>query len=342
MAVALSQDLARALRLRAQRLLLPPDPAAGAAQVVQELCGVQAQELPAAILAVRPRSRGLLAADVEHARVQERSVVRTWGQRGTLHLLATADLGWLLSLLGPVFVAAGRRRRAQLGLDEDIYKRAIRLIRDALAKQGPLARAELFEQLATHGIRLEGQARPHLLGRAALEGQICFGPDQGAEPTYVLLSDWLSQKHDAHPRSEDAAYMELTRRYLQAYGPATPQDQAAWSGLPLGQTRAAWRQIADQLMEVEVDGALAWMLKTHAAWLDEPPAPDPVVYLLPRCRPSTPNASTPVAGSCIRQCWSMAVRWGHGRASARRSVWISSWSRSKSLRRRCLRESRRR
>src|SRR5437588_1340809 len=134
MAVSLSDDHVRFLRLRAQRLALPPsDRITSVAHVVKELCGIQAQEVAAAALAVRVRSVGLVAANVEHARVQERSVVRTWGPRGTLHLLATGDLGWLLPLFGPIFVAGDRRRREELGLDEDTCTRGIRIMRNVLA-----------------------------------------------------------------------------------------------------------------------------------------------------------------------------------------------------------------
>ncbi len=283
MAISLSHDQVRFLRLRAQRLTpQQPDTVTSVPHVVKELCGIQAQDATAAALAVRVRSAKLVAADVEHARVQERAVVRTWGQRGTLHLLATEDLGWLLPLLGPVFIAGSQRRRAELGLDEDTCVRGVRALRDVLANQGPLTRDELTEQLALHGIRLVGQARPYLMQRAALEGIICLGPVRGAEPTYVLLSDWVDQEHRGHPLSEVAAHAELTRRYLKAYGPATPQDQAAWSGMPMSKTRAAWQHIADQLTEVEVAGSPAWMLKTCAAWLDEPPVHTPTVRLLPR------------------------------------------------------------
>src|SRR5262245_13030692 len=120
--ISLSDDAVRGLRLRAQQLTSRlPD----AAQVVKAACGIQAQEVLAAALSIRVRSVGLVAADIERARVQERSVVRTWGQRGTFHLLATEDLPWLLPLLGPIFIAASRRRRMELGLDEDTYTRCI-------------------------------------------------------------------------------------------------------------------------------------------------------------------------------------------------------------------------
>jgi len=279
MTISLSNDSVRLLRLHAQRLIPQRrDAVPGVAHLVKELCGIQAQDARAASLALRIRSTGLVADAVERARVQERTIIRTWGQRGTLHLLATEDLSWLLPLFGPVFIAGSRRRRVELGLDEETCARGIRIIRDVLAKQGPLTRAELVEQLAVHSIRVEGQARPHLLSRAALEGVICLGPDRGTEPTYVLLSDWVEQ---GHALSQEAALAELASRYLNAYGPATPEDMAAWSGMPISRIRVAWRHIEDQLMEVEIGGSAAWMLKMCATRLDELPIAAPVVCLLP-------------------------------------------------------------
>lgn len=283
MTISLSDDQVRLLRLRSQRLLSQPgDEVRSVAQTVKEMCGIQAQEESSAALAIRVRTTDLVAADVEQARINERLVVRTWGSRGTLHLLATEDLGWLLPFLGPVFIAGDRRRRTELGLDEDTCIRAIRLLRDILASQGPLTRTKIVEQLGIHGIHLEGQARPHLLSRAALEGVICFGPNHGSEPTYVLLSDWLAQKDIRSSLSEEAAHAELTRRYLHAYAPATPEDAAAWSGLSLSKTRAAWQSLADELLEVSIAGIPAWMLKTQAPWLDELSPSAPIVRLLPR------------------------------------------------------------
>jgi len=239
---------------------------------------VQAQDASAATLAVRVRSAGLTAADVEHARLGTRSVVRTWCMRGTLHLVATEDLGWLLTLLGPVFVEASRSRLTQLKLDEDTCAKGIRIIRNALAKQGPLIRHELARQLAPRGINTVGQAPIHLIGQAALQGIVCLGPDRGAKPTYVLIENWIGRQRAMSP---DAARAELAHRYLNAYGPAGPHDLAAWSGLTIREARTAWKFIVDQLIEVEVAGRPAWMLKTQAAWLDEPPARHPIVRLLP-------------------------------------------------------------
>ena len=281
MPITLTAEQVRFLRQYAQHLI-PDQPGAytGVAQVVKESCGIQAQDARAAALAIRVRSTGLVASDVEQSRIHDRSIVRTWGPRGTLHLLATEDLGWLLSLLGPIFIAGNRPRRVELGLDNETSARGAQMIRNILAAHGPLTRDELVEQLAPLGLRLEGQARPHLIAYAALQGILCLGPDSGAKPTYVLLDDWLGRA-GLSSLSREAACEELARRYLSAYGPASPADMAAWSGLPMSDVRVAWTRVAASLLEVEVAGQPAWMLKSHLARLDILSSHPHVVRLLP-------------------------------------------------------------
>jgi hypothetical protein len=249
---------------------------------VSDLCGIQAQDPFAATLAVWVRSRGLVAADVERARVHERSIVRTWGMRGTLHLLATKDLGWLWPLFGPTFVAKSRRRYAELGLNEEMCRRATHAMRGLLANQGAMTRAELAQNLSARGIPTAGQAAYHLVRRAALEGAICFGPDRDGEPTYVLLEDWV---HTSGDMARDAARAELARRYLEAYGQAGAEDLAAWSGLSIREARAGLGGISDELIQVEMGGAPSWMLQSRTAWLDAPRQDRIAVRLLPSFDP---------------------------------------------------------
>ncbi len=118
-------------RLRRNRL--SSEQARMAAEVIVALCGVQAQDLPAARLAVRARSTGLTDAGVEAARLGDRSFVRTWAMRGTLHLVASEDLEWLRRLLSAGSIKASTRRSVQLGLDEATYRRAMDLMDGALA-----------------------------------------------------------------------------------------------------------------------------------------------------------------------------------------------------------------
>lgn len=279
MARSLSDDQVRRLRLRAQRLHpQQARSAANVAQVLKDICGVQAQDAAAAALSVRTRSVGLTAAGVDRARLEERSLLRTWCMRGTLHLLAAEDIGWLLPLFGPVFARANRRRRAQLGLDDDASETGVHVIRDALARRGPLTRAEIAKTLTRHSIPAQGQATIHLIYLAVLQGIVCQGPDRYGKPGYVLLKDWVEVARALPP---DKARAELARRYLLAYGPAEPDDLAAWSGLPIGEMHAAWQSIAGELIEVTVAGRSAWLLKSRSAWLSKPAARSPIVRLLP-------------------------------------------------------------
>jgi hypothetical protein len=189
------------------------------------------------------------------------------------------DLGWLLGLLGPVFIAGGRPRNLQLGLDEDTMARGIRILRDALSNQGPLTVKEIASLLGKARLPYEGQAPIHLVGRAALEGILCVGPDRGSRPTYVLLEDWLGRERKVNLESARA---ELARRYLEAYAPAGPQDLAAWSGLPVSQARSAWVEIEKQTVEIQAAGRPAWILKKQTSWLDELAAGHPIARLVPR------------------------------------------------------------
>ncbi len=275
----LSIEQIRLLRLRAQRL--HPEVTrviSGVAQLVRELGGLQAQEIQSARLAVRARSINLVVDDVKQAREDERSIVLTWCMRGTMHLVSTDDLSWLLPFFGPIFIRKSKRRYAQLGLDQETRMYATRAIRDVLSKRGPLIRAELAEALAAKGIPVAGQAIAHLVRYAALEGVICFGPERDGELTYVLLEDWVQLEGQLGPEQRQA---ELARRYLQAYGPATPNDFANWSGISVSQAQAGFKAISNDLLEVEVANSSAWMLKRYSTWLDEPSG-DHIVRLLPR------------------------------------------------------------
>ena len=265
----------RGLRLRAQRLDQPP--AASVAEVVRAVGGVQAQAPLAAALSVRPRCQRVTAAQVEGARVEARSIVRTWLMRGTLHLVASDDLPWLLPLFGPLFSAGNRRRRLELGLDDATTERGVAALRNVLSDAGPLTRDQIVERLAERGIELVGQARPHLIAYAAQQGAVCCGPDRGGEPTYALLKDWLG--YQPHP-APATMLPELVRRYLAAFGPARPEDMAAWSGLSIREVRAAWTGVAAEMLEVAVEDQPLWLLTRDAARLDMVDSPPLPVRLL--------------------------------------------------------------
>ncbi|MEV4410375.1 winged helix DNA-binding domain-containing protein [Catellatospora sp. NPDC049609] len=223
-----------------------------AAAVVERVFAVQAQDATAAELGVRARSRGLTAEDVRRAYEDDRSILRGWFMRGTLHTIPGSDARWVLRLLGPRVIAATASRYRQLGLDDDLRERADRHLARALSAHGPLTRAELAEHLAKLGVDPAGQAPYHLIRHATLSGLACHGPRRAGETTYVLLDDWLPERGGEQPSPQDAA-AELARRYLRAYAPAGVADFATWSGLPVTAARRAWAQQAG--LRVRPDGS---------------------------------------------------------------------------------------
>lgn len=216
---------------------------ASAEAVVRRVFALQAQNVAAADLGIRVRGRDITATAVRSAYEDQRSIVRGWYLRGTLHTVPSDDAPWVLRLLAPRILAATGRRYRQLGLTDDLRRRADHLLRRVLTAHGPLTRAELTEHLTALGIASDGQASFHVIRHAALNGILCFGPRRAGEATYVLLDDWLpgGQRSSWDP---DAALAELARRYLAAHAPAAVEDFAAWSGLPVTWARTAWKMLA--------------------------------------------------------------------------------------------------
>ena len=231
---------AEVLRIRQWRQLLHRPGWASPQDVVQRLVGVQAQDLEAARLAIVVRSSHSTPVHVETARVDERSIVRTWAMRATLHLVAASDLSWLRPLLTPRIVEITARRSRELGLDEKTYTAALESMRRALQTGPPLSRHELASRLESEGIDPSGQRMPYLLLRASIEGLICEGPLLAGKPAYVLVSEWL-ERAPSEDLDREEALLRLATRYLAGYGPASPADFSAWSGFPLREARAAFQ-----------------------------------------------------------------------------------------------------
>lgn len=229
--------------------MLLPSTAAKTAYEVVDRAIIQAQDARAARLGIRARSKGLTEADVERERLQERSFVRAWAMRGTIHLIASGDYPWIRELVAPPQIRGSQRRMAQEGLSPGQAERARPIVRKMLAG-GPVKRVEIREQLVRKGIKPKGrQAIVHLLNWMTYEGEIVTGPYIDGKETMVLLSDWLHRR----PRAPGDPAAELARRYLIGYGPATLEDFRWWSSLPAARARAGWAAIGDELVD-EGDG----------------------------------------------------------------------------------------
>ena len=173
-----------ATRLTSQLLAGPP--ARSVEAVVDRLLAIQAQDARGFRLSVRARSAGVAAPDVDRALTVDRSVVVTWLNRGTLHLVRADDYWWLQSLTTPQIAAGNRRRLGQEGVSDKQAVRAVDIIGDAVTEDGPLTREQLRTRLDTAGIPTAGQALVHLLFAATLRGLVVRGPMVDGHHAFVV------------------------------------------------------------------------------------------------------------------------------------------------------------
>lgn len=234
-------------RLAAQLLVGPP--AGGVVQVVDRLLAVQAQDLRAARLAVRARTRGLTAADVDRE-LGNRTLVVAWLNRGTLHLVQSKDYWWLQPLTTPQLATGNAKRLEQEGVSPHQADRGVAAIEAALAADGPMTRTQLREIVAAADVPVAGQALVHLLFLSAIRGLTVRGPVIGREQGFVLVRDWLGDPPAATDRDTAlSALSQLARRFLAGHGPADDRDLARWAGITLGDARRGLRAAGSDLEE---------------------------------------------------------------------------------------------
>lgn len=251
-------------RLTAQ--MLAGAPARGPVAVAERLLAIQAQDGRGARLAVRARTTGLSAADVDRALTEDRSLLITWLNRGTLHMVRREDYPWLQALTAPRLQTANATRLAQEGVSADAADRGVVVIERALAGEGPLDRDRLRDRVAAAGVRTRGQAFVHLLGLASIRGLVIRGPMVAGKHAFVLVRDWLGEPA---PVDRDLALAELARRYLAGHSPASDDDLARWAGLPLRDAREGLGSIAPELHQ-RADGLVELKRRPEAAALPPP------------------------------------------------------------------------
>ena len=256
--------------------LVKPAPRTRLVEVVRDVGGIHAQVMSAAELALSARVRGSTQEHVSSALGEERSLVKTWTLRGTLHLHPADELGlWLAA------------RRAVVGdwyFANEVRPKEAKQILAALsgALDGRcLTRDELVEAVTPH---VSGWAREHIgsgwgtvLGPAALNGTLVHGPPRGTRVTFVRPDQWFGMQQEWEPQ---AALAEVLRRYLTAFGPATHKDFAQWvagSHFKTKDAKALLDSIAGELIEVDVEGRQAWLLAGDA----KRPVPSEGVRLIP-------------------------------------------------------------
>ncbi|WP_423224640.1 winged helix DNA-binding domain-containing protein [Candidatus Amarolinea aalborgensis] len=246
---------------------------AEAGDVVAWLGALQAQDYGGTLWAIGLRMAGATERRIEQA-IAERTIVRTWPMRGTLHFVAANDVRWMLALLAPREIAGSAGRSRQLELDEATFARSQEVFAKVLQGGKQLTRAEMLQALEQAGIATTGQRGYHLLVHSAQDGLICFGSRRGKQHTFALLDDWIPP---AQPLARDEALTELTRRYFSGHGPATAQDLMRWAGLTAAEVKRGLEAVGKELIQETIAGRVYWMPSSTPA----PSRDTQSAYLLP-------------------------------------------------------------
>jgi hypothetical protein len=282
----LSTTWARVLGRRVRRQHLDTTTDEGIVAVARRLNGVHAQVMSSAEVAIGLRAGGIMPEDVRRALVEERSLVKTWAARGTLHLLPADDL--------PLWVGALSVRTRQFSpawlryhhLTEDDLLAVLDTMPRALDGR-VLTREEVSAEIARltrrpHLRRALAESWGGIFKPAAYRGLVCFGPNRGRNVTFVAPRQWVGHWEDVDP---DTALAEILRRYLDVYGPATRDEFARWLALDPRPARALFERQAPELVEVDVEGRPAWTTPGAAAELAGGEDQAEVVRLLPAFDP---------------------------------------------------------
>jgi hypothetical protein len=246
-------------------------PAKAMLEVAGRIAGLHAQVLSSAELTLATRVEDLEPDAVRHALWSERSLVKTWAMRGTLHLLPAAEF--------PLWQAARSTHRPweagawQRGFGVTLAE--LERLNDAVAQALDgrlLTREELADRVGelTGSKRLGDKLRESwgaLLKPAAALGLVCFAPGKGQQVRFTRPDTWLGGWTDHDP---DQAMDEVTRRFLAASGPVTREDFARWWGMPSPARGARLLQrLGGEVARVEVEGAAAYALAADLPGLAE-------------------------------------------------------------------------
>lgn len=243
------------------------------ADVVAWMGAIQAQDFPMSKWAVGVRLSGSTEKSVVAA-LDSGEILRTHVLRPTWHLVAAADIYWMLELTAPQIMTHSVSRHRDLGLSPDVISKSETVILKALQGGTHLTREELVGELKQAQISTNENRSSHLLAQAELDRLICSGASINGKPTYALLEERVPKP--SLPGRDEALSM-LASRYFSSHGPATLNDFTWWSGLKISDARRGFEMIKSGLNSENVDGQTYWFAGPPA----HPESPSASVVLLP-------------------------------------------------------------
>ena len=267
----ISKDQITYFRLKRSGLI---DPFTTPEQCANELVGMQAQIHTAGGLALWSRTSGLDFREFEKKLYESRSLVKLWGQRGTLHVYASTD--WPLVVVcrgtGPTW---SERSIARKGGDVDGFHNIVGKVRALAEQEGIVSRSRLRELDIEWDIGVDVDLLSSwggIFAQLVMEGTLCHIRPKGGEGRFAHRSYWLPDLEWSPPSAEQAN-VELTRRYLHAFGPATAPYYAYWRGIPMRKAREFITALGGEVVGVRCGGDELLILRKDLVTLMETPPP---------------------------------------------------------------------
>jgi hypothetical protein len=249
---------------------------------VRAMVAVQAQYAASIPFAIHARCPSAPRTWTDRALTRDRSVVKTWCLRGTLHALAAEDLALMVGSFGERYHLSVERVILRMcDMDPVAWHRVEQDVLHALAG-GPLDRTALHAAVprlrdvpwAGWGEDVKG---------LAYQGDLLMVGSKGSRPVFARRDTWLPDLH-FRPHTRIKSLEELLVRYLRAFAPASLSDFAHWTGLPAATVRDTATWAAGLLVPVAVEGRGSPLLAlAEDADVLQKPLPDvPAVTLLPK------------------------------------------------------------
>ncbi|HEU0292851.1 MAG TPA: crosslink repair DNA glycosylase YcaQ family protein [Anaerolineales bacterium] len=210
--------------------------------------GLQDSMPRAALLSIHARMAG-----TEPASWEDPSLVQVWGPRFSAYVVATRDLA--VFTVGRLPDEGGPLKRAQ----------------DIAARLGAVLAGRRMTQAAA--ARAMGAKHANLLRYAAPTGTVLIRWDGSHQPDVWNVPAPEMNRHEAR--------LELARRYLQVFGPTTPEAFARWAGIGLSSGIAAFERLGKSLTQVRTPIGEAWILSQDEPLLRAAPGPAAPARLLP-------------------------------------------------------------
>lgn len=249
---------------------------------VRAMVAVQAQYAASIPFAVHARCPSAPRTWTDRALARDRSLVKTWCLRGTLHALATEDLALMVGSFGERYHLAVERVMLHMcDMDATAWHHVEQDVLHALAG-GPLDRTALHTAVPRlRDVPWSGWGED--VKGLAYQGDLLMVGSKGARPVFARRDTWLPDLH-FRPRTRIKSLEELLVRYLRTFAPATLSDFAHWTGLPAATVRETAAGAARLLVHVAVEGRSSPLLAlTEDADVLQKALPDaPPVTLLPK------------------------------------------------------------